>query len=351
VLALRAAALVAALGVVVAFGSGCRACRGTVNASPGLRWWLFSNYGASQMCPELLKHGMGLRLQDRGPAVGRFFPTSCAIEVNDDSQTVTLNFVGMGYAFTHITKRLGFTASASVQYRPDFYMAENDIYVWGKVNSMVRGPDFKLGYVENKVVDLTTALTPLGGLANLFGNQVAAGALTRGFTVVENYDTETKTFGLGIFEPPRKPTTPYNVDADEVHTFANEQIEVQYNQRDFLGPFEIVDDDQELQVKMVVQGPPVDLIVVDRRVGDPWRDSYQQGLPLGQPSGAILYNVALQSTHELRTAFRLPPGQYYIVVDHTPYAGKVMPPPLGLLSPVTGGPKAVISYVAQLGEI
>ena len=345
-----AAAALALTVLVVAIGiGGCRCLRGPINASPGLRWWLFSNFGAQQICPEMLKRGMGLRMQDRGNMVGRFFPSGCTVEVNGDQNTVTLHFSGTGYAYTPVTRRVGFEASGSVEYRPDFYMGEDDIYVWGKLNRIVNGPHFNLQYVENPLADAATAVTPLGTIANLFGNQIVTGELTRGFTVLENWDTETKTFALGIINPPMKPHTPYDVSKDEHYTFANESVEVQWNQRDFMGPFEVLDSDQQLQVRMMLQGPAVDILVVHKQVGDIWRDSYQQGHPLGPPPGPVLGGVALQPGPELRNAFRVPPGQYYIVIDHTQYAGTVMPPAGNPLNPL-GGPAAVVTYTVQLGE-
>ena len=34
--------------------TACSWFRSTVNDSPGLRWWLFSNFGAKQVCPKVL---------------------------------------------------------------------------------------------------------------------------------------------------------------------------------------------------------------------------------------------------------------------------------------------------------
>jgi hypothetical protein len=346
----RLAALVlVALAMSVSLG-GCRACAPVVNASPGLRWWLFSNFGAQRICPEMLKQGVPLRMQDRGPTVGRYFPTGCSVDVSNERQTVTVSFLGTGYAYTPITRRVGFQCTASVELRPDFYLGEEDIYVWGRVNRLVNGPAFTLGYVENPVADVATSVTPLGTIANLFGNQIVADRLGRGFTVVQNWDTDSKTFQLGILMPPQKPLTPYDVTGEQIYTFSNETIEVQTNQMDFLGPFEIVDGDQQLLFRAFLQGQPVDLIVVSRATGDAWRDAYQQGRPLGAPPGPVFAGTPLQPTGEQRFAWRLPPGQYYVVVDNSPFAGSVAPPALSVLNPL-GGPVARVSYVAQLGEL
>lgn len=341
------AAVVLAVLVAGVIVNGCKCFRGPVNASPGLRWWLFSNFGASKVCPEMLKRGMPLRLQDRGPAVGRFFPATCTVDVDDASQTIAVQFTGAGYAHTPVTRRVGFTADAVVQFRPDFFLGEEDIYVWAKVNRIVNGPHFQLGYVENPLA-AGAAATPLGTIANLFGNQIVAGELTRGFTVLQNWDTDSKTFTLGIIQPPAKPHTPYNLREDEVFTFVNETVEVQYNGRDFMGPFEVVGSDQQLQVRMFLQGPAVDIMVVNRQIGDIWRDGYQRGQPMGPPPGPVLAGGALQPGRELKTAYRLPPGQYFIVLDHTASAGTVNPPPTIPLNPLA--PPATVSVAVQLGE-
>ena len=336
--------------VLAVVGVGCPCLRGPINASPGLRWWLFSNFGAQRICPEMTKRGMGLRVQERGPIVGRFFPSACKVDVLSSQQIVTVHFTGVGYAFTPMTKRVGFTTTASVQYRPDFFITEEDIYAWGKVRAIVAGPKFTLGYVESQLANAATAVTPLGVVATQFGNQIVSGELTRGFTVVQNWATESNSFALGIITPPRRPHTPFDVTKDAIHTFANETVEVQYNQRDFIGPFEVVDDDQALQMKYFLQGPAVDVMVVDGATGDRWREDYRLGRPLGPPPGVVRAGGPLQPGREVRTQYRLPRGKYYVVIDHTQYAGRVNPPPTNLLNPL-GGPVARVSYVAQLAEL
>lgn len=348
------------LGVIVTMlailGVGCPCARGPVNASPGLRWWLFSNFGASKICPEMVKRGVGLKLQDNGAAVGRFFPTGCNVDVDNQNQLVTVHFTGTGYAFTPVSRRVGFRCTASVQYRPDFYLGEDDIYVWGKVNRIVNGPNFELGYVENKLADVATSLTPLGGLATTFGNQIVAGELTRGFTVVQSWGTESNSFALGILMPPVKPSGPFDVSQDQRYTFANEATEVQPYQRDFLGPFEIVDGTQQLILKMQLQGPAIDVMVVTKAVGDLWREGYQLGQPLGPPPGPVVAGAPLLPGPQVQSSYQLLPGFYYVVLDNTPYAGQVAPPPPSLLDPLGlplglgSAAAARVSYTVQLAE-
>jgi hypothetical protein len=318
-----------------------------VNASPALRWFLFSNFGASKICPEMLKSGVSLRLQERSPAIGRFFPMQCNFEVNDSAQTVTVHIAGTGYGYMAPAKRVGFSLTASVEYRPDFQMAGDDVYVWGRLNRLVRGPNFQLGYVENPVVDVMANVPPFGGIANFLGNQVVTGGLSQGFTVVYNEDTG-KDFTLGILFPPTKPHHPFEVKDNERYTFANEVIEVNANQRDYLGPFEVAEAGQGLYMTMSVEGGPVDVMIVDKATGDVWRDAYQTGKPLGPPPGPVQAGGPLQPGQAQNQKFTLRPGLYYVVIDNTAAAGSVNPAS-SFLNPF-GTPPVRVSYLAQVGE-
>src|SRR5205085_11394066 len=78
-------------------GIGCP-CKDAVNANDSLRWWLFSNFGASKVCPEMQKRGMPIKLQALGPnSVGRFFPQQCQVQVNDSQRTMSVTVNGTGY--------------------------------------------------------------------------------------------------------------------------------------------------------------------------------------------------------------------------------------------------------------
>ena len=344
----RRAALTLGAMVMASSFAGCPCISGPVNASPGLRWFLFSNFGASKICPEMLKSGVSLRLQDRSPAIGRFFPMQCSYNVDDSAKTVTVHISGTGYGYMQPARRVGFQLTASVEYRPDFQIAGDDVYVWGKLNRIVQGPNFQLGYVENPVVDVMANVPPFGGIANFLGNQVVTGGLSQGFTVVYNEDTG-KDFTLGILMPPAKPHRPFDVSATEYYTFANEVIEVNAQQRDFLGPFEVVDSGQSLFLKISTEGAPVDVMIVDKLTGDAWREAYQTGKPLGPPPGPVQAGGPLQPGPVESRRYPLRPGVYYVVIDNTSAAGMVNPP-MNLLNPLSGGTAARVSYLAQLVE-
>jgi len=335
--------LVLAFSVALA---GCPCAGSVVNANPQLRWWLFSNFGASRICPEMLKVGVSLKLDSGSPAVGRFFPMSCSYTVDDERQTVAVTFAGTGYGYMAPAKRVGFSTSGSIELRPDFAIADEDIYVWGRLNRIIQGPDFRIGYIENPAFNVASNIPPFGTLANFFGNQVLTGELTRGFTVVANEDRGNE-FALGILTPPNKPIKPFKVHDDERFTFANETVDIHGNQRDYLGPFE-VSSGQSLFLTMNVQGPTIDVMIVNKVVGDAWRESYQTGQPLGPPAGPVLGGAPVSQGGAQTKRFNLSPGLYYVVLDNTQYAGLVAPPaqPLNPLY----DPIARVSYVAQVGE-
>ncbi|UQA62159.1 hypothetical protein [Polyangium aurulentum] len=326
--------------------AGCP-CAGTVvNANPQLRWWLFSNFGASRICPEMLKLGVPLKLDSSSPAIGRFFPMTCAYSVDDAAQTVAVNFTGTGYGYMMPAKRVGFSCSAAIELRPDFQIHDDDIYVFGRMNRMLSQPDFRMGYIENPAFNVASNIPPFGTIANFFGNQVVASEITRGFTVVHNEDKGNE-FTLGILLPPAKPFKAFNLADDQRYTFANEMVDVHGNSRDYLGPFE-VSGGQSFFLTMSVQGQAVDVMIVDKRVGDAWREAYQLGQQLGPAPGPVVGGAPLYPGPAQTKQFNLPPGLYYVVIDNTQYAGLINPAimPLNPLS----DPVARVSYVAQVGD-
>jgi hypothetical protein len=334
--------------VLAVTGVGCP-CSGLVNVSPGLRWWLFSNFGAIKMCPEMMKSGVPLRLQDRSPAIGRFFVNGCTYNVDDARQVVQVNVSGTGYAYMAPAKRVGFQLTVSAEYRPDFMLAGDDAYVWARLNRIVNGPSFQLDYVENRLVDIAANVPPFGSVANFLGNQVVSSALTRGFTVVHNSD-RGDDFTLGILNPPEKPHHPFEVTSDRF-TFANETTEVHSNERDYLGPFEVPKNGQALYLAFQLQSAaPLDMFIVDKRTGDAWREGYQTGQPLGPPPGSVYATAQLHPGIPDNRRYPLPAGLFYVVIDNTSAAGVSMPPLPGIFTPILGNDQgALVSYVAQLG--
>lgn len=335
----------AVMAAVALVGLLTLGCKSFVNASPNLRWWLFSNFGAEQLCPEMLKRGAPLRLTPTGNTIGRFFPESCKHEINQQAQTVTVYFSGNGFAWTPIAGRVGFSAAASVEYRMDFYLGDEADYIWARTNRILQGPDFQVGSVENRVVNWATK-TPVGYLANTFGSQIVSSHLTSGFTVVRT--SEGDEFSLGHLTPPQRPQKPFDTSSTERYVFMNETTEVQVNQIDMLGPFEVAKPSQSLFLRLRMTGPPIDVMVYPRGTGDLWRSGLMLGAPLAPPNQPPITGFTLQPGPEIQQRIKLPPGQYYVVLDNSNAVGQVSPPwnPLSSM----GASVAIVSYTAELAE-
>jgi hypothetical protein len=339
---------VAALGCVALLlllcASGCGLFRGSVNASPELRWFLFSHFGAQRMCPEMLKRGMPLKLVPSGSAIGRFFPERCTTQVNDSAQTVTLAFSGTGFAWTPVAGRVGFAVSATIDYRMDFFLAEDAMYIWAKPARIAYGPDFQMGAIENKVVDWA-AQGPAGYMVTTFGSQIVQGQLSNGFTVV-HMDSGDE-FSLGLLSPPARPHS-YFAAGNGRFSLERDSTEVRIDQMDLIGPLEVTSSGEALFLRFQVTGPAVDAMIIRRGAGDLWRSGLQLGAALTAPPEAPLSAFTLQPGQEARQIVPLPPGQYYLVLDNSQRMGAVNPPwsPLGIV----GGNAAVVAYSVEVGS-
>jgi hypothetical protein len=337
-------ATVLTLALAMSFGAvGCPCVDDTINSSPWLRWKIFAMFGAGRLCAEMTKRGAPLRLADGAPVIGRFYPNACQSVTNDDRQTVTLQFSGDGSAWTPITKRMTFTNGSTVEYKPDFYKDGGTVYVWFRpVN--ISPPAFQVGFVEQPVVGLATAMTPLGTFANMFGQQIVSSELGRGFTVI--HESAGDDFAMGILKAGERPSHAYETHGGDRVTFVNEAAEVHANTLDFIGPFEIDTSGRMLFVKIRSTGIPLDVAVVSRTVGDAWRRQYQNnpGVPL-PPSPPIVSGIVSPDVDTDRSV-ALPQGQYYVVVDNSPFVGQVAPPPTGPLFDAL----ARVSYLISMGD-
>ena len=328
--------------IALAFaGVGCPCVRGAVNASDGLRWWLFSNFGASKICPEMLKRGVPIKFAPLGPnTVGRYFPQQCNVQVNDASHTMAVTVSGTGYAMLPFTRRIGFYAAISVEYRPDFRMEEDAVYVWGRFNRMLAPPDLRLLGVENRLVNLATQ-TPIGDVTTLLGQGIMTGEIAKGFTVVHKDDGDE--FALGELVPPQRPPHPFMPGKDHV-MLATDVTEVRAASRDYLGPFAIDGNGAALYVKLRVQGAPVEFVVVDKQTGDVWQQSYDRGDPIGPAPGAPLaYGMA--PVGDTSRGVPLNPGLYYVVVENKAIAPAS---PLGVTLPWEA--VATVTYGVEVGD-
>src|SRR5882672_2795509 len=88
-------------------------------------------YGLESFCQEMTKRGAPLKLVDDQPSIGRFFPQRCDTRLIDEETTKSflVQFLGSGYAWTNLTRRLGFDAAGVIEYDPDFLLHDGSMYL------------------------------------------------------------------------------------------------------------------------------------------------------------------------------------------------------------------------------
>ena len=308
-------------------------------------------FGTGSLCKELLKRSVPLKLRDEDPTLGRFFPKTCKIEPLENGD-LYVQFAGFGYAWSNLTKRLSFSASAAIQYEQDFRLDGSTMYIYFKP-AATTAKKFELKMVEQAALP-TSPVTPLfpGGDARSFMSQIGEGMLAReigrGFTVIRESDG-TASFGVGLLAVGERPLAPYERKDDARLLYVNEAIEIHQEQRDYVGPIEVPDKGMALYLTMSVTGAPaVDLLVVPRQIGDPWLDQYTTVPQAGGPPGAPILDetVNLDPTGRLtKRLVRVPKGSYYVVLDNTTTAGRSSPPQTAL-----DDRAALVSLGIELGD-
>lgn len=334
------AAFAALLTIAFALSfAGCL-CRPAINSSDSVRWWLFSNFGAQRICPEMMKHGVPLKLSLVSPnAIGRFFPSQCGIRVIDAERSVIVDVTGSGYATLPITRRVGFYAGLSIEYGMDFRLEEDATYVWGRYKRLMNAPDLRLLGVENQIVNLATQ-TPAGDLATLLGRGILEGELAKGFTVVRLEDGDD--FTLGHLEPPERPKRQFATSKDKT-VLGSDTSEIRAASRDYLGPFEMAKAGS-MTVHLRVAGAPAEFLLVDKGLGDAWRQPYEAARPIGPPPGQPLAYGSAPVGETVRT-FPLNPGLYYLVVENRAAAPAA---PFGVQLPFET--VSVVQYHVESGD-
>ncbi len=325
---------------------GCRR-QGPIDMS-ALGWSVFSSSGATELCGQLVKRSAPLRLRGRGAIVGRFFYERCAVTLQPTTRTMVMRFAGTGYWHRPHGGRTSFSASATIEYRPHPLLSQNGLYVRGEIGRIVSGPTFKLDHALG-LADAPGAL-PATQIGNLLGSSVVVGDLTRGFTLVYDSETRSSTFLFGILQPART----LHQEEGERHVglslLANETVVLKPGQRDYLGPFEIENQGQQLSMLYYQEGPALVATVVAESTGNAWRRQYQENLALGPAPGPVLATVALVPRTTVRSVVALPVGRYYVVVGPAqPSTSAIQPTaPAPVMSPVMATKTtARMSYVAE----
>ncbi|AUX47117.1 hypothetical protein SOCE26_086290 [Sorangium cellulosum] len=347
-LALGLALCLALLGAV------CGACgQGALGVMPGvvndpgnlsLRRAILA-FATSQLCTEMQRRSVPLRLRDDDPVTGRFYPSSCVAQELANGN-LFLQFGGSGVIWTNLTKRMGFDASAAVEYDHDFLMDGDTMYVYFRQRSTTAA-SFTTRLIEQP------AAVSLGGVslaqgsayANALGAQLVKTEIARGFTVIRDDDGAVQ-LGLGVIEKGQRPRAPYERRDNGKLLLANERTEVHQNQRDYIGPLEITDSGQAVTLTIALEGAPgVDVILVPRILAEQWLQVYLTQPAPTPPPTPPLYDEPVYSGAPWRRTLPLPKGQYYLVVDNTSAAGRTQPTTYAL-----DDRAALVSYAVEVGD-
>ena len=329
---------------------------GVVNnpANRSLRRALFS-FAQGSLCEQLRRTSVPLKFRKADPSIGRFFPQTCAVRALAN-ENLFVELTGHGYAWTNLTGRMGFQASAAVEYDHDFVIDDGSMYVYFRQASTQKS-ELQVKMVERQgQLRGATLASLLGGgdvqqMVQRVGSRILKHQLGRGFTVIRHSDGDTE-FGMGLLERGERPLVPFDKADSDWPLLANDRSELHSGQRDYVGPFYIDDESHALHLTAVVEGAPaVDVLVVAKPVGDGWVSGYESYAAPAAPPGPVFFQQALVAApsgaaQPLRQQLQLPPGGYYVVFDHTAVAGVTSP-----VHQARDDRAALVSYGVQLGEV
>jgi hypothetical protein len=302
-------------------------------------------FGLDSFCSEMLKAGAPLKFGDDEPVVGRFFADSCQSQVLDDEtqKSFVVQYTGKGYAWTNLSRRIGFSSRGVVEYDTDFQLKDGAMYVYFRPRQ-VDGAAFQTSLVESLVAKGGLALS--GVNADDLGKHIVESQLRRGFTVIRRAGGDTD-FALGLVPMGEAPFKPFEVKQSAKQILANERTEVHSGQQDYIGAFEVKDSNQALYLTVAVDGVPnADVLVVPKPVGDSMLDQYLHaagGASLATP--ALLDETAPQGNSFWQRFVSVEPGRYYVVIDNSAQLGKSAPD-----SQAHDDAAAKVDYLVLLGD-
>jgi hypothetical protein len=303
------------------------------------------SYGLGQFCQQMTTRSAPLKLAADAPVIGRFFPQHCTQRMLDNGD-LWVQFDGMGYAFTNLSRKVTFTSAATIQYNEDFRCADdNSIFAYFDTRQ-VSPPDFRVLQIEQPVANLMQNW--IAPFADSFGRQMVSGQLSQGFTVIQG-DDGTTDFDVGHLPLGKKPVHPYDLHGNNRTTVESLRTQVYGDERDFIGPITVQDGGRAIYLLMQLDGQQaIDVMLVPKAQGDAWLQLYVNYGAAGPVPTPPMFQDVLQYGVQYQRAVPVPPGMYYVVIDNTPSAGQVAPP-AGL--PIVGSASAaVINYAIQIGD-
>ncbi len=302
-------------------------------------------FGLDRFCYEMTRRGAPLKLRDDQPVMGRFFADNCQSQVLDeeDRQSFVVQYSGKGYAWTNVSDRMGFKSAGLIEYAADFKLAEEAMYIYMRPRK-IDATSFQTLLVESALAKTGLAMT--GFDPNAAGRSIVKGQLQRGFTVIRYDESGDADFGLGIIAEGQRPFKPFKVSNTDKSILENSRTEVHQGQQDYLGGFEVKDDDQALYFTVSVDGADaVDLLLVQKATGDRMIDRYINTGGAAPMQAAPLLQDAATKGQLWKRYMTLPPGIYYLIVDNSGAAGRVTP------SSAKGDDQAAkVDYVVMLGD-
>jgi hypothetical protein len=317
--------------------------RGTINnpENKTMRRQMLSK-GLGQFCEQMKAHDAPLKLAPESPVIGRFYPTDCHMKeiANGD---LFVEFSGFGYGYTNISKRMSFTMAGAVEYNQDFLVAKDqcDIYAYFRTKN-VASSNFAIKQIEQPIASFLNQLTPIG---QNFGQQLVSGKLAEGFTVIHDHDNNDD-FDLGLVELGKKPLHPYDIHGKDRITYENQRTEVHQNQRDFIGPINVVDGGRALFLTGALDGAQaIDVLVYVKEAGEQALHLYTDYPQAGPIPGSPIYGDVMPAGPGYARTIPVAKGSYYLVLDNTPSAGQTMPPMNAF-----DDRAAVVSYAVQIGD-
>jgi hypothetical protein len=355
---MRARSLGLAALVALAFATGCPKQetlgigamgilgKGVINdpKNKSLRFDLLK-FGLDQFCREMRERGAPLKLRDGEPVLGRFFADGCNSQVIDEEtrKSFVVQYSGIGYAWTNLTQRLGFTSAGVIEYAPDFQLQDGAMYVYFRPRN-VASASFQTTIVESALA--RTGLAVTGVNPDQLGRDIVDGQLRRGFTVIRYSSNGETDFGLGYIPAGKRPFRPFIVESEDKVTLDDDRTEVHSGQQDFIGGFVVPDDDRALYLTMQVDGAPaVDVFLVAKSDGDRVVDHFARTAGPSLLLAPPLLDETVPAGAPWKRTVPIPKGNYMLVVDHSAALGRVAPPA------VAGDDRAArVDYVVELGD-
>lgn len=299
--------------------------RGVVNnpSNKSLRFDMLK-FGLDEFCNELMLRGAPLRLSDGQPVIGRYFGDSCQAKSIDtlEKRTVMVQFEGRGYAWTAATGRLAFRARGLLELAPDFRVHKDAMYVYFRP-VQVDTSDFDLLMTERSLAQAAAALA--GFSEKEVGQSIINAQLGRGFTAIR-YDVDGyMDFALGLVDKGDTPFRPYSVLASPRTTAANGRTEMFQGQQDYIGKIR-VKKGEEISLTLNVEGTEaVDFALVSAKTAEPHLRAYLTSPGTTKVTSVPTFLAQATDAAPTRARVKVPPGDYFLVLDHSAAWGKVTP--------------------------